>query len=200
MSTGRVIVAIPFSKTKKARGFSPGLSISTCCQELWLVRFSYTVTDRAGTSRILIQQQAQGQQQFAVTEPKFSPSQCRKSIRRTPSPRTGEPRIPNRRTPHPEPRTLEPPVAYRCGRVRRDAHQKVKIRPESAPRARRGRGSWPGAHLGAGRTAAAPEEIPRSHPPGAEAGRAAAQQEGKGRGLRPGPETDGNHRRTGDSG
>ena len=34
---------------------------------------SYTVTDSAGTSRVLIQaQQAHSQQQFAVTEPEFS--------------------------------------------------------------------------------------------------------------------------------
>ena len=68
MSIGRVIVDIPFGqykvgKTKSPGICIPGLSISTRCQESWLVRFSYTVTESAGTLRVLIQQQAHGQQQ-----------------------------------------------------------------------------------------------------------------------------------------
>jgi len=50
------------------------------CQELAEPSVSYTVTDRAGTSRVLIQLQAHGQQQIAVTEPKFSLPGARKSI------------------------------------------------------------------------------------------------------------------------
>jgi hypothetical protein len=79
MSIGSVMVDIPFSKTKKPGDFIPGLSISTRCQEPAGPFRSYTVTDSAGTSRVLMLQQAHGQQQFAVTEPRFSPRLAPKS-------------------------------------------------------------------------------------------------------------------------
>src|SRR5258705_13786913 len=74
MSIGKVTVVIPFSKTKKPGDFIPGLSILCVVRSLGWSVLSYTVTDSAGTSRVLIQQQAHGQQQFAVTESKFSPA------------------------------------------------------------------------------------------------------------------------------
>src|SRR5258705_292315 len=82
----------------------------------------------------------------------------------------------------------------------KDAHAEVEIRAESPSGPRRGAEPGADAHFGARSQPEAAEEVPRSDSPGAEAGRAAAQQEGEGRRLRARAATDGNHGRPGHPG